>query len=132
MVSRLKYEKPRLINLDENPATGARNTVCSAGFTDNCGNGSCNDGSTCSTGSYANRCQPGGGACSLTKNAACCLGSSVTADKQYACSCTCLDGAEDYGDALYCNNGEIACLSCSAHGYGTVKNATSCWFGNAN
>ena len=131
METRWKYEFPRLINLDENPATGARNATCISGFTDNCNAGSCIAASTCSTGTYANRCQPGNGACSLTKNSACCLGTAVTSDKQYACSCACVTGAEDWGDALYCNNGEIACLTCS-HGYGTVNNATSCWDGGGN
>jgi hypothetical protein len=131
METRWKYEFPRLINLDENPATGARNATCISGFTDNCNAGSCIAASTCSTGTYANRCQPGNGACSLTKNSACCLGSSVTSDKQHACNCACVTGAEDWGDALYCTNGETACISCS-WGYGTVNSATGCWPGNGN
>jgi hypothetical protein len=132
--TRWKYESPRLIDLIGNPATGARNTVCSSGGSDSCNSGSCDNSSTCLGGSYARVCNTNGStACSLTKNAACCSGSGVTADTQYACSTTadCLDGYSYGIDGCACNNGEIACVACS-WGYGTVNNQSGCYPGNGN
>jgi hypothetical protein len=130
-MTRWKYEYPRLINLDENPATGARDTTCSSGGSDSCGAGSCVNNSNCGLGTYALTCQSGTFACSLNANASCCVGSGVTSDTQHACSCACVTGSEDIGDALSCNNGETACRSCS-WGYGTIADAHGCWAGNGN
>lgn len=131
MTARWKYEFPRLVNLDENPATGARNTVCSSGGMDSCGSGSCDASSTCYGGTYARICETGSTACSLTKNAGCCQGSGVTSDTQYACSCSCYSGSADYFDMDSCYNGQTACATCS-WGYGTKNSASGCFPGNGN
>jgi len=77
MGCRFKYQRPWLVDILRDSGI-AGNTACGSGFSDNCNNGSCDASSSCSTGTYALRCQSGTSACSYTVNSTCYTGSSVT------------------------------------------------------